>query len=294
MRAPGAWLRAVGATLLCAAPVVRAGEVSGQFRAADRAIAPRHAAAYPVRDPRNPRLSATEVVLSEGAVDVDAAVLALSPHQDVINQRGIGNYVMLWVRPEGQVSMNATFAATMAQYLDATGGGGPFGGHLKADLATNDAEHVSGRVYAPESVKTMGGESYEVDLRFSSAVARPTPGTPLDPRGGQPGRAFAALYAAIGHKNWPAVRSRLSRKTLAALERDYRSAEENRDYVVDMLEVWLPKKKMNITAGELRGKTAILDVEGRSAAGVRALYLVRMVEEAAGWRFDQAAIVGLL
>ena len=41
-------------------------------------------------------------------------------------------------------------------------------------------------------------------------------------------------------------------------------------------------------------KTAILDVEGESAGGLPALYVVRLVEEAEGWRFDQSAMVGLL
>jgi hypothetical protein len=51
---------------------------------------------------------------------------------------------------------------------------------------------------------------------------------------------------------------------------------------------------MKVTAGELRGETAILDVEGESAAGLPASHLVRLVEEAEGWRFDQSAMVGLL
>lgn len=56
----------------------------------------------------------------------------------------------------------------------------------------------------------------------------------------------------------------------------------------------LPKKKMKVTAGELRGEIAILDVEGESPAGLRALYLVRMVNEDGSWRFDQARMAGLL
>lgn len=294
MRAAGAWLAAVAGAFFCVAPLAAAGDVLGEFRVGDRAIAPKHAAAYTVRDPRDPRRLATEVVLSEGPVDVDAAIVALSPRQNVINQPGIGNYVTLWVRPDGEVSMNATFAATMIQYLDVTGSGGPFGGHLAAELAATGAECVSGRVYAPRPVKTMDGETYEVDLRFSSAVDRPTPGADLGPRGGEPGRSFAAFYAALGRENRPAVRSRLSRKTLSTLEQSYRSAQENRDYVLDLFEHWLPKKKMKITAGELRGDAAILDVEGESASRLRALYLVRMIEEAGRWRFDQATMVGLL
>jgi len=294
MSSNGAWLAVVAGALFCAAPRTGAGEVSGEFRVGDLIIAPTCAAAYQVRDPRDPRRLATEVVLSEGPVDVESAIAALNPHQHVINQRGIGNYVVLWVRPDGSVGMNATFAATMRQYLDTTGGSGPFAGHLEANMETGDVARVAGRVYTPRPVKTLSGESYEVDLRLSSAVARPTPGTDLGPHGGQPGRSFAALHAALGRKRWPAVRSHLSRNTLATLEQDYRSAAENRAYVLDLLAHWLPTRKMRISAGESRGGVAILDVEGESAGGLRALYLVRMVEEAGGWRFDQAAMVGLL
>jgi hypothetical protein len=77
------------AIALLAARVATAGEVSGRFTVGERVIAPRHAAAYPVRDSRDPRKIAIEVVLSEGTVDAAEAVLALDPHTHAINQESL-------------------------------------------------------------------------------------------------------------------------------------------------------------------------------------------------------------
>jgi hypothetical protein len=292
MRAAAAWVIAIGAALTIAAPIAAAG-VSGEFRVGDRAIVPAHAAAYPVRDPHDPRRVVTEVVLGEGPVDADAAVAALSPHQHVINQKGLGNYILLWVRPKGDVSMNATFAPSMTQYLDKTGGGWPAGA-LVAELTVSGPKRVAGRVYTKQPVQTKSGESYQLDVRFDTAVTASAAGTRLDARGGEPGRAFASFYAALGRKDWAAVRSRLSHKTLALLAPGDSASEESRNYALEILDVWLPKKRMKVSAGELRAETAILDVEGASASGQKALYLVRMVREAGEWRFDESAMAGLL
>ena len=294
MRATAGWLIAIGTGLACAARIAADGGVSGEFRAGSRAIAPAHAAAFPVRDPRNPRRTATEVVLSEGPVDVDAAAGELSPHQHVINQKGIGNYILLWVRRDGEVSMNATFAPTMTQYLDKTGGGGPFAGALVAELTAAGPERVAGRVYTPRPVRMRSAESYQLDLRFDTAVTRPVAGTPLGAHGGPPGQAFSSLYTALASKNWPAVRSRLSRRTLALLAEGDGPSEEGRAFGLETLGAWLPRKRIKVSAGELRGEAAILEVEGESAGGLRALYLVRMIREADAWCFDEAAMVGLL
>ncbi len=294
MRAPTGWLIAIGAALVYAAPIAADGGVSGEFRVGDRAIAPTHAAAYPVRDPRDPRRRAIEVVLGEGPLDVGAAVAALSPHQQMINQKGLGNYILFWVRPGGEVSMNATFAPSMTQYLDKTGGGWPLAGALVAELTANGPKRVAGRVYTRQPVRTKDGESYRLDVRFDTVVTSPPAGKRLDTRGGAPGQAFSIFYAALTRKDWTAVRSRLSRRTLALLAPGDPSGDEGRNYALEVLGVWLPQKRMKISAGELRGEAAVLDVEGVSAAGQRALYLVRMVREADEWRFDEAAMAGLL
>jgi hypothetical protein len=293
MRAVAGWVVAIGAGILCSALMAAEGSVSGQFRVGDREIKPTVGAAYPVRDPRNPRLVAIEVVLSEGPVDVSAAVASLSPHQNIINQKGIGNYILLWVRPDREVSMNATFAPSMKQYLDKTGGGLPFPGSLVAELSATGPARVAGRVYTRQPVPTTGTESYQLDVRFDVPVARPAGGTRLDARGGAPGRAFSTFYAAVARKDWPGVRALLSQKTLAVLTGGNSSGDQGKDYALEALGIWLPKNRMKITGGEERGEQAILEVEGQSAAGARGLYLVRMIREAGEWRFDEAALAGL-
>jgi hypothetical protein len=294
MRAAAGWLIALGAALAAAAPVAADDGVSGEFRVGDRAIVPTHAAAYPVRDPRDPRRAATEVVLCEGPVDAEAAVAALSPHQQVINQKGIGNYILFWVRPGGDVSMNATFASGMTQYLDKTGGGAPLPGALVAELSATGPARIAGRIYTKQPVHTKSGESYRLDVRFDAPITTPAAGTRLDASGGAPGRAFSTFYAALTRKDWAAVRSHLSHRTLVLLAPGDPSSEESRNYALEVLDVWLPKKRMKVGPGELRGEMAILDVEGASAGGQRALYLVRMVREANEWRFDESTMAGLL
>jgi hypothetical protein len=201
--------------------------------------------------------------------------------------------MLFWVRSSGEVSMNATFAPSMRQYLDSTRGG-LIGGGLNAELSANGADEVAGRVLTREPVKTMSGGTYELDVSFSTPIFRPAPGSPLGAGGGDPGKALGALHDAIRRKNWPAMRQRISPKTLASLDKDYRSADENRDSAIDLLGAWLPKRKMKVASGELRGETAILDVEGESAGGAKGLYRVRMIRDGQGWRFDEGTLAGFL
>lgn len=81
-----------------------------------------NAAAYTVRDQRNARTTATEILLSDVAVDPAPIRAALNPHMEAINVEPLKdrNYVLLWVHPDGAVSMNATFSKTMTQFVDDT------------------------------------------------------------------------------------------------------------------------------------------------------------------------------
>ena len=51
---------------------------------------------------------------------------------------------------------------------------------------------------------------------------------------------------------------------------------------------------MTITGGQLRGKVAVLDVEGELFQGQLGLSLVQMVKTGAVWQFDRAARAGLV
>ena len=103
---------------------VLAGQASGEFTAGTRApIRPKYAAAFETPDQRDARKMAVEVVLSEAPIDVAAAAAELDPHTNVINQSALRdhNYVLLWVRPDNDVSMNATYSDTMTQFIEMTG-----------------------------------------------------------------------------------------------------------------------------------------------------------------------------
>lgn len=49
-----------------------------------------------------------------------------------------------------------------------------------------------------------------------------------------------------------------------------------------------------MTGGELRGDTAVLNVEGKLFEGMYALFLVRMVKAGPRWVSDRAAKAGLI
>lgn len=273
------------------APGTASGQVAVQGgKLGTTAISPTQAIAFASRSERDARQAVVEIVLSDVALDAAAAAQALAPHTQVINQEPLKdrNYVLLWVGPDGRVSMNATFGATMTQFLDATGD------TLRAELTVNTRDRVEGRLFTPAPVKTMGGETYSVDLRFAVDVTRLPPGTPVAKGGGAPGKALSVLLAAAGKKNWPAIKAASSPAALKVFEASYRTADENAEMAFDMLQAWLPKKGLVVTGGEERGDVADLEVEGEMFPGTKALYVARMVRVDGGWLFETATIVGML
>jgi len=184
--------------------------------------------------------------------------------------------------------MNATFGASMSQYLDTVGHG------LTAQLSENSAERVAGRISTAAPVKVMSGESYTLDVEFSTSVTRVAPGTALPPGGGDPGQALKALDLAVTERTWPAIRTALTAERLEAFDKSYNTPEENLDYAVDILRAWLPKSGLVVVGGELRGDTAILEVEGEAFSGSKGFYVARMSKAGTAWLFDTATMVGLL
>jgi hypothetical protein len=276
-----------------AAPAL-AGDAKGQFVVkggkTPGTIAPTRAVAYVTRDPRDAHNKVAEVVLSDAAIDVDAAVAALQPHNHVINQDVLDdrNYVLLWVAPDGHVSMNATFSKTMTQFVDTVGES------LQSTLSVNTPERVAGRIFTAAPVKTMGGETYTVDLTFDTAVTRLPGGTPLGAGGGTPGKALTAFLAAVKKQQWPAIKAGLAPSSIATFDKSYNSPEENASSAADVIQAWLPKSGLKIVGGELRGETADLDVEGEMFPGTNALYLARLRQVGGTWLFDSAGMVGML
>ena len=280
------------ALLICAfSSSAFAGEASGEFVAGKRdPIKPKYAAAFQTRDQRDARKVAVEVVLSDAPIDVVTAAAELDPHTNVINQSALSdhNYVLLWVRPENDVSMNATYSATMTQFIETTPN------RMKAEMTVNTPDRVAGRIFSPKGLKTMDGESYSIDLTFSTTVTHPPAGTKLPAGGGEPGKAFKALQAAIAKKSWEGISSNVTPKNLESFNESYRTAKENLDDAVQTLGMWLPKKAGKVTGGELRGDTAVLELEAEIFEGQNGLFLVRMVKAGPRWLFDRATRAGLI
>jgi len=276
------------AVFICAATFA---DVKGQFVVDGKpVITPKHAAAYSIRDQFNPRAWQIEVVLAEGAVDTSQFAEELDPHVNVINQESVrsGNYILLWVSPDGKVSMNGTLSETMTQFGDSTDGGG-----LKAELTSNTKDRVAGRVFTPKPVKTVGGNIYEVAVTFDTTVSRGPEGTKLPANGGDAGRAFEALYQAVQKKDGNGIKARISPRVEKMLFADYNTPEENLNSAVDILSAWLPKKNVKVTGGELRGEATLLEVEGEIYEGRNALYIVKMLKGDSGWRLDQVVPAGM-
>ncbi len=268
-----------------------AGPASGTFKASkEGAITPKYATAFPVRDSRDARTMRVEVLLSDVPVDLGNIQAALNPHMIAINADPLKdrNYVLFWVAPDGAVTMNATFSKTMTQYLDDTTGG------LKATLTTNTASRVEGRVFSSAPIKTLDGTTYAVDLKFAADIPAVPAGTRLPAGGGDPGKAFAALLAAATSKNWPGIKAASGPSALKMFDHDYNSPAENAQSALEMLNAWIPRQKMKVSGGELRGETAILEVEGELFEGQRGLSLVRMVKTGPKWLFEEATRVGMV
>lgn len=286
---------AVIGSLLTGVAVANAGQASGSVKVEKTGtISPTHAAAYLVRNPRNARTTVVEILLSDVSIDATEIQAALDPHMVAINLDALKdrNYVLLWVAPDGDVLMNATFSRTMTQMLDGTSGFA--GAGLKAELTANTPSRIEGRLFSPKPVKAMSGTVYSVDLKFAVQVPPPIAGQPLPAGGGDPAKALAALLSAVATKNWPDIRAVSSPAALRMFEASYRSPLENAEMAADLLQAWLPAKRLKIVGGHLGGDVAILEVECEIFEGQLGLSLVQMVKTSAGWQFERAARAGML
>jgi hypothetical protein len=254
------------------------------------AISPKFSAGYLVRDQRNARTTQTEILLSEVTVDPAEMQGALDPHMIAINLEALKdrNYILLFIRADGWVGMNATFSKGMTQFLNDTTGG------LKAEFTARTSARIDAHVFSPAPLKTMDGTTYTVDLRFGVDVAPSPAGTALPSGGGEPGKALAAFLAASQKKNWTTIKAGSSAEALKMFDKSYNSPAENAESAADLLKAWIPLQKMTITGGQLRGNLAILDVEGELFPGQLGLSLVQMVKTGAVWQFDRAARAGMV
>ena len=273
---------------LLAAPAL-AGEASGKFAVDKQVIGPKTATAYEVRDQSDGRKRSVEIMLAGAALDPAELAATLDPHAYAINSEAAkGDYILIWARPDGSASMNATFSETMTQYLDTTGSS------LRVEWTVNSSEQVAGRLWTPKPVKSMSGESWSVDVKFAATVVRRPAGTKLPADGGDAGKALEALYGAVVRKDMTGIRAGVAPERMSSLEHDYNTPAENLKEAVETLgDFWLPKKH-KVTGGEVRGDVAILEVEGELYAGSKWLFLVQMTKGPAGWQYADKVPAGAL
>ena len=290
------------ALLFTTAAVSFAGSVSGQFTSSKKGtINPTSVAAFPVRSPGDPLKKVMLVVLAEGTMDAAEAVKQLDPHTALINQQGMRekNYISFWISPDGFVSMNATFHEGMVQYMDSTKKAGEdrsfVAPSLEADFSANTADRVAARVRSAEPAATLSGDSYKLDVDFDTSVIHPVAGEDLGTGGGEPGKVLQSLLNAIKTRDWKSLRMGVKPETLQRLVDPDASDGENFESVVDQIAFLLPKGKTKVLGGEEKGETAILELQGETTeGGFEVLYLVRMLKEGEGWRFDRSQVVGFL
>jgi hypothetical protein len=273
--------------------MVSAQSGSGQFKA-DKlgTIAVQHSVAYVVRDQSNARVSQVEILLTDVAIDPKVVHSAFDPHMAAINLDALDdrNYVLLWVKPDGTVTMNATFSKTMTQFLDSTRGEG-----LVVTWTTRSATRLAGRAVTKAPRRTMDGSMYSLDVTFDVDVPAGSAATPLPAGGGEPGKALRALLAAADRKDWTAIRAGSSVEALKTFDRSYNTPAENAESAAELLKAWLSTDKLEITGGVLESDmVAVLDAEGELFPGQRTLTRVRMIKAADVWKFDRAARAGMV
>jgi hypothetical protein len=259
-------------------------------KSATGTISPKFATAFVVRDPRSPRQTIVELLLTEVQVNPAALAEDLDRHVAAINLLELRdrNYVLLWVASDGSVRLNATYSKTMTQYLNDSAGG------LKAEFTARTASKIDGRVYAPSPLKTMDGPTYTIDVTFSADVMPAAAGTPLVAGGGDPGKAFMTFLGAITKKDWAGIKAGLSPKTLPSFDHSYDTPAENLATAVDILNARLTVAKAKVTGGiQVSPTVAVLEVEGERF-GTMWFSLVRMVKTGAVWQFEESAPIGML
>ena len=102
------------------------------------------------------------------------------------------------------------------------------------------------------------------------------------------------FFSARQKKDWPSLKAALSPAMTEMFVKSYNDDKENLTDMLGTLDFWLPVKDVTITGGKLSGDTAVLDVEGVLASGVRVLTLVRLIRGPSGWLFDRATMAGML
>jgi len=279
---------------LLSAPAAWADSVSGTFELGSKTLAPTSVAGFRVRDQENPRQFSTYVMLSTSPMKIDAIANQADPYAAAINDPAVlsSDHIGMRVNADGTVVMNAHVGGT--QYIDGSGILMAARGSLASECTTNTLERVTCSVKNAKPVKTMGGKSWTIDVKFDTAVAARVSGKPLPADGGEAGKALDALIKAAKGDDLDNIIALLAPSEAENYQQEYNTPEENLASAKQMFDFSLPKHH-KITGGEFRDEdTALLEVEGAPHAGMHVLYIVTMERTDGRWGFATSQWAGIL
>ena len=271
-----------------------AAPVTGKFEMDGNALAPTEAAAFRVRNQFRAREIETYVMLTAAAVDKEAIKSSLDPYSTAINDPAVmrADYLSFWVRPNGEVSMNAHVGGT--QYVDSSGKIMGMKGSLVASCKENTATRIACTVKTEQPVKSMDGPAWSLDVAFESEISARAPGKPMAADGEAPGKALLALRGALAGNDLAKLLAQLAPDVAKDYNEEWRTPEENLQSAKEILDFRIPKAP-KITGGEwLADDRALLEVEGVPYEGTRMLYLVEMRKIDGQWRYADSSQVGML
>ena len=268
--------------------------VTGKFVIGGKALTFREVAAFRIRDQFNPRTFETYVVVSAKPVDKATIGASIDPYALVINDPAVmdENFLGFSVAANGEIDLNARFEGT--QYIDSSGKIMGQTGSLVASCTENTATRVACSVKTAKPVKSMDGPEWSIDLSFDSEVLSRPSGKPLPADGGDAGKAFLALRAAVGGKDLAKILALLTPDEAKSYQEDWRTPEENLASAKDILDTRLPKKP-KITGGELLADDhALLEIEGVPWDDGKMLYVIEMRKLEGKWVYADGGIAGML
>ena len=258
-----------------AATVAAAAGPGGHFRHGDIKMDVRHVYAFPDQDEGGD--GNLLVFLTSVPIEARAVADAFDPGDAVeeqISGKSAG-YVRVCVSAEGaECGLYFSHNEPLASFN--LSGSGVF------KLASRDAARIEGNWVQAEP-EAFFDKTYDFDLRFAVDVTQPKPGTKLGADGGDPGRAYQALLAALSKGDLPALRTMLGESVAWQLpEGDTNAAREGLKMLRDGKPV-----SAKVLSGMQHGDRAVLRIEGVDRDDIRRRGRVLMVKQGKDWRFDR-------
>ncbi len=266
---------ALAGLLLAGGALAADGTASGSFRFGGSELAVERAYAFWVAE-ETPQARRAIVLLTDRPIDAEAAAVALDPSAAAREEldAAAGGLVEIAVTAEGEAASIAFWQADPPAAFTAVPAG-------SFELTVFGEERIAGSwQLAPGAAAESAEASFS--LLFDSPISEaPVRGKVLPAGGGEPGEAYLAYAAALRAGDVEVLRRLLGERAEEALPRDADAATLG--VLVSLLRGGRPLEPA-VTAGLLRGGTAILWVEGRDDEGTRLRGRVLMAKTPQGWR----------